>query len=40
MDNMSLSDIAAVTRDKDNLADGGIWGSYSFARPWRRIVEP
>ena len=25
MDNMSLSDIAAVTRDKDNLADGGIW---------------
>lgn len=25
MDNMSLSDIAAVTKDKDNWADGGIW---------------
>lgn len=25
MDNMSLSDIAAVTRDKDNWTDGGIW---------------
>lgn len=39
MDNMSLSDIAAVTKDKDNWADGGILDPHPSLRIGRRYLE-